>query len=150
MTSKTVVIVGASRGIGKALVENFAKRDDFKIIALSRNFEELRRASRHLLAKRSLMLAAHVKTISTPTPRERAPSESPSERLPSPHPRSSCELTAGSFATARRPPGVPAHCLRAYQPARPVKLAKMARKRAQQRWRRAADAHCQAGACYAR
>lgn len=37
MTYKTVVIVGASRGIGKALVENFAKRDDFKIIALSRN-----------------------------------------------------------------------------------------------------------------
>jgi short-subunit dehydrogenase len=41
MTSKTVVIVGASRGIGKALVENFAKRDDFKIIALSRNLEKM-------------------------------------------------------------------------------------------------------------
>ena len=41
MTSKTVVIVGASRGIGKALVENFAKRGDFKIIALSRNLEKM-------------------------------------------------------------------------------------------------------------
>jgi short-subunit dehydrogenase len=41
MTSKTVVIVGASRGIGKALVENFAKRDDFKIIALSRDLEKM-------------------------------------------------------------------------------------------------------------
>jgi 3-oxoacyl-[acyl-carrier protein] reductase len=41
MTSKTVVIVGASRGIGKALVENFAKKDDFKIIALSRNLEKM-------------------------------------------------------------------------------------------------------------
>jgi hypothetical protein len=29
---------------------------------------------------------------------------------------------------------VKAHCLRAYQPAHPVKLSKMARKRAQQRW----------------
>jgi hypothetical protein len=29
---------------------------------------------------------------------------------------------------------VPAHRLRAYQPAHPVKLSKMARKRAQQRW----------------
>jgi short-subunit dehydrogenase len=41
MTSKTVVIVGASRGIGKALVENFAKRGGFKIIALSRNLEKM-------------------------------------------------------------------------------------------------------------
>ena len=29
---------------------------------------------------------------------------------------------------------VPAHCLRAYQPAHPVKLSKMARKHAQKRW----------------
>jgi len=42
---------------------------------------------------------------------------------------------------------VPAHRLRAYQHAHPVKLAKMARKRAQQRWRRAAHAILQAGAC---
>lgn len=42
MTTKIVVIVGASRGIGKALVENFAKRDGFKIIALSRNLEKMK------------------------------------------------------------------------------------------------------------
>jgi hypothetical protein len=41
---------------------------------------------------------------------------------------------------------VPTHRLRAYQHAHPVKLAKMARKRAQQRWRRAAHAILQAGA----
>jgi hypothetical protein len=41
---------------------------------------------------------------------------------------------------------VPAHRLRAFQHAHPVKLAKMARKRAQQRWRRAAHAILQAGA----
>ena len=33
-----------------------------------------------------------------------------------------------------RRPRVKAHCLHAYQPALPVKLSKMARKRAQQRW----------------
>ena len=42
MTTKTVVIVGASRGIGKALVENFAQRDNFKVIALARNLEKMR------------------------------------------------------------------------------------------------------------
>ncbi len=41
MTTKTVVIVGASRGIGKALVENFAKREEFEVIALSRNLEKM-------------------------------------------------------------------------------------------------------------
>jgi len=42
---------------------------------------------------------------------------------------------------------VPAHRLRAYQHTHLVKLAKMARKREQQRWRRAAHAILQAGAC---
>ena len=55
-------------------------------------------------------------------------------------------VTAGaqSHGTAHRL-RVPADRLRAYQPA--VKLAKMARKRAQRRWRRAAHAICLAGAC---
>ena len=93
------------------------------------------------------MLAAHVDTISTTAPR--APSESPSEPLPSPDSRSSCDGWRPKPRHDGRP-WVPAHRLRAYQPARPVNLAKMARKHAQQRWRRAAHAHCQAGACYAR
>lgn len=42
MTSKTVVIVGASRGIGKALVENFAQRKGFKVVALSRNLNKMK------------------------------------------------------------------------------------------------------------
>ena len=42
-------------------------------------------------------------------------------------------MTAGSLRHDLRP-RVPAHFLRAYQPAHPVKLPKMARKRAQQRW----------------
>lgn len=37
--SKTIVIVGASRGIGKALVENLATNPNHTIIALSRNME---------------------------------------------------------------------------------------------------------------
>jgi 3-oxoacyl-[acyl-carrier protein] reductase len=41
MTTKTIVIVGASRGIGKALVENFAQREGFEVIALSRNLEKM-------------------------------------------------------------------------------------------------------------
>ena len=41
MTSKTVVIVGASRGIGKALVENFAQIEGFEIVALSRNLDKM-------------------------------------------------------------------------------------------------------------
>lgn len=42
MTSKTVVVVGASRGIGKALVENFAQRKGFKVVALSRNLNKMK------------------------------------------------------------------------------------------------------------
>jgi hypothetical protein len=78
-----------------------------------------------------------------------APSESPSEPSPSPDSRSSCDGWRPKPRHDGRP-RVPAHRLRAYQPASPVNLAKMARQRAQQRWRRAAHAHCQAGACYAR
>lgn len=43
MTTKTVVIVGASRGIGKALVENFAQREGFEVFALSRNLEKMQK-----------------------------------------------------------------------------------------------------------
>jgi hypothetical protein len=78
-----------------------------------------------------------------------APLESPSEPSPSPDSRSSCDGWRPKPRHDGRP-RVPAHRLRAYQPASPVNLAKMARQRAQQRWRRAAHAHCQAGACYAR
>ena len=100
-------------------------------------------ASRRPLSQRSLKLLAHVKNNLKP----RAPSESPSEPFPSPDSRSSCDgwrpQSHGCGCRLR----VPAHRLRAYQPAHPVKLAKMARKRAQRRWRRAAYAICLAGAC---
>lgn len=42
MTTKRVVIVGASRGIGKALVENFASREEFEVVALSRNLGKMK------------------------------------------------------------------------------------------------------------
>ena len=76
----------------------------------------------------------------------KAPSESPSEPLPSPDSRSSCDgwrpkPRHGSRCGCRRTACAPT------QPAHPVKLAKMARKRAQRRWRRAAHAICLAGAC---
>ena len=77
-----------------------------------------------------------------------APLESPSEPSPSPDSRSSCDGWRPKPRHDGRP-RVPAHSLRAYQPASPVNLAKMARQRVQQRWRRAAHAHCQAGARYA-
>ena len=38
---KTIVVVGASRGIGRALVEEFAKNSENKIVALSRNIEAM-------------------------------------------------------------------------------------------------------------
>lgn len=37
MTTKTIVVVGASRGIGKELVLIFAKNPSYRVIALSRN-----------------------------------------------------------------------------------------------------------------
>lgn len=41
MTSKTIVVVGASRGIGKEIVELLAKKTSNKIYALARNKEKL-------------------------------------------------------------------------------------------------------------
>ncbi len=41
--SKTIVIIGASRGIGKAMVDLFARKDAFKIYALSRDEEKMRK-----------------------------------------------------------------------------------------------------------
>jgi short-subunit dehydrogenase len=36
---KTIVVVGASRGIGKAIVENLAQNSNYNILALSRNLK---------------------------------------------------------------------------------------------------------------
>ncbi|MEX1190669.1 MAG: SDR family oxidoreductase [Brumimicrobium sp.] len=41
MTNKTIVIIGASRGIGKELVQLFAKNNNNHVIALSRNTEPM-------------------------------------------------------------------------------------------------------------
>ena len=41
MTNKTIVVVGASRGIGKAIVDLLAKNTSYKIFALARNKEKL-------------------------------------------------------------------------------------------------------------
>lgn len=43
MTNRTVVIVGASRGIGKAMVDLFAKDESLIIYALSRDEEQMRK-----------------------------------------------------------------------------------------------------------
>lgn len=43
MMSKTIVIVGSSRGIGKAIVDLFAKDQSLKIYALSRDEEQMRK-----------------------------------------------------------------------------------------------------------
>lgn len=40
--NKTIVIVGASRGIGKAMVDQFAKNPDHTIFALARNSEKMK------------------------------------------------------------------------------------------------------------
>lgn len=40
--SKTIVVVGASRGIGQSIVELFAKNSSNKIIALARNIEKMK------------------------------------------------------------------------------------------------------------
>jgi 3-oxoacyl-[acyl-carrier protein] reductase len=42
MKTKNIVIVGTSRGIGKELVINFAKNNNHRIFALSRNMEGLK------------------------------------------------------------------------------------------------------------
>ena len=41
MMSKTIVVVGASRGIGKAVVDLLAQNTDHKILTLSRNLEKM-------------------------------------------------------------------------------------------------------------
>ena len=41
MMSKTIVVVGASRGIGKSIVDQFAQNSENTIIALSRNLEKM-------------------------------------------------------------------------------------------------------------
>ena len=43
MTNKVIVILGASRGIGKELVLQFAKEKSNTVIALSRNVDELKK-----------------------------------------------------------------------------------------------------------
>src|SRR3989338_3663355 len=48
MTSKTVVVVGASRGIGKAIVERLARDPQHRILALARNVERMQTAFGHL------------------------------------------------------------------------------------------------------
>jgi len=42
MSNKTIVVVGASRGIGKALVEIFASNSENRVIALSRDLEKMK------------------------------------------------------------------------------------------------------------
>lgn len=42
--SKTIVVVGASRGIGKSIVDQFANHADFKILALSRNIDKMQKS----------------------------------------------------------------------------------------------------------
>ncbi len=44
MMSKTIVVVGASRGIGRAIVELFAQNPAHRVIALARNVEKMNEA----------------------------------------------------------------------------------------------------------
>lgn len=44
MMSKTIVVVGASRGIGRAMVELFAQNTAYRVIALARNVEKMNEA----------------------------------------------------------------------------------------------------------
>ena len=48
MTSKTIVVVGASRGIGKAIVNQLAENKEFRIIAMARTIENLKLHFKHL------------------------------------------------------------------------------------------------------
>lgn len=48
MTFKTIVIVGASRGIGKELVLQFAQNSSHQVIAIARNLEKLASNFGHL------------------------------------------------------------------------------------------------------
>ena len=40
--SKTIVVVGASRGIGKSIVNQLALNSEFTILALSRNIDRMK------------------------------------------------------------------------------------------------------------
>ena len=44
MNKKTIVVVGASRGIGHAIVHQLAQNSDFTILALSRDVEKMKRS----------------------------------------------------------------------------------------------------------
>ena len=44
MNKKTIVVVGASRGIGHAIVYQLAQNSDFMILALSRDVEKMKRS----------------------------------------------------------------------------------------------------------
>jgi len=44
MSKKNIVVVGASRGIGRAIVQHLAQNPDFSILALSRDIEKMKNA----------------------------------------------------------------------------------------------------------
>ena len=44
MKPKTIVVVGASRGIGREMVKLFASEPNAKVLALSRNSDRMRKA----------------------------------------------------------------------------------------------------------
>lgn len=44
MTSKTIVVVGASRGIGKAIVQRLARDPQHRILAMSRNVDRMQKS----------------------------------------------------------------------------------------------------------
>jgi len=48
MPNKHIVILGASRGIGKALVLQLAQQNDLHIIALARNVEKMKADFAHV------------------------------------------------------------------------------------------------------
>lgn len=48
MTNKTIVVIGASRGIGKSLVLKFAENSAYRIIAMSRNLNKMESDFGHL------------------------------------------------------------------------------------------------------
>lgn len=56
MTSKTIVVVGASRGIGKELVLQFALNSNQQVIAIARNLEKLDSNFGHLTNVTNLAL----------------------------------------------------------------------------------------------
>jgi NAD(P)-dependent dehydrogenase (short-subunit alcohol dehydrogenase family) len=68
MTSKYIVVVGASRGIGKALVEKLAENPEYQILALSRQLDKMKSAFTALTNVRCAALdlaEANVRTKAT-------------------------------------------------------------------------------------